>query len=56
MSYLQEVAQEMDKVSWPDRDELISNTLLTLGVSLAISLFIFLIDRGISTILDVLYA
>ena len=40
-AYMEEVAKEMRKVSWPSRKELISNTIVTIGATLAISLFIF---------------
>ncbi len=56
INYINEVIAEMKKVSWPKRDELISNTVLTLVVSLAISLFIFGVDQVISQILDFIYA
>ena len=55
-NYINEVISEMKKVSWPKRDELINNTVMTLVVSLAISLFIFGVDRIISQILDFIYA
>ena len=55
-NYFNEVIAEMKKVSWPKRDELTSNTVLTLAFALAISLFIFGVDRIISQILDFIYA
>ncbi len=53
--YLEEVAKEMRKVSWPGRRELISNTVVTLVASAIISVFIFGIDRVISQVLEVVY-
>lgn len=53
--YLVEVRKEMRKVNWPKRQELISNTVLTLVASLALSLFIFGADQGISWILARVY-
>ena len=53
--YLQEVAKEMKKVSWPDRQELISNTVVTIIATVVISLFIFVTDRVISVVLEVIY-
>ena len=55
-NYFNEVIAEMKKVSWPKRDELMSNTVLTLVFALVISLFIFGVDRIISQILDFIYA
>ena len=54
--YIQEVYQEMQKVSWPKRSELISNTALTLVASLIISLFIYAADQVISGALDFIYS
>jgi len=53
--YLQEVMKEMNKVHWPKRKELISNTSLTLVSSLILALFIYAADQGISSILKFLY-
>jgi len=54
-AYLEEVAKEMRKVSWPNRKELINNTVITLVASAIISVFIFGIDRVISQVLEVVY-
>lgn len=53
--YLQEVVKEMNKVHWPKRKELISNTVLTLVASFILALFIFAADKGISQVLQFLY-
>jgi preprotein translocase subunit SecE len=53
--YLEEVGKEMRKVTWPSRSELISNTVVTIIATVVISLFIFLTDRVISTVLEVIY-
>jgi len=54
-AYIQDVAKEMRKVSWPSRQELISNTMVTLAATDVISLFIFAADRVVSTVLEVIY-
>jgi preprotein translocase subunit SecE len=54
--YLQEVSKEMQKVSWPDRDELVSNTIIVVIGTIFISGFIYLSDQVITTVLDFLYA
>jgi preprotein translocase subunit SecE len=53
--YLQNVVEEMKKVNWPSRDELISSTLITIVATLIVSGFIFLADQAISTTLNFLY-
>ena len=55
-NYIVEVRKEMRKVNWPKRQELVSNTALTLVASLVISLFIFLSDQVISRILSLIYS
>jgi preprotein translocase subunit SecE len=54
-NYLAEVRKEMRKVNWPKRQELISNTVLTLVSALAASIFIFGADQFISWILSIIY-
>lgn len=55
-AYLQEVYREMQKVSWPSRQELINNTILTLIASAILGAFIFLADRAIATVLELIYS
>ena len=55
VGYVTEVRTEMRKVSWTPRNELINNTALTLAVSLAISVLIFLSDQMISKALAFVY-
>ena len=54
-NYLVEVRKEMRKVNWPDRPELINNTILTLVSSFILSLMIFGADQVISRILSLVY-
>ena len=54
-SYLEEVGKEMQKVSWPTRPELISNTLVTIAATAVVSLFIYLTDHVIGIVLNVIY-
>ena len=54
-TYLQEVQKEMQKVSWPSRNELVNNTILTLLASLLIAMIIFGMDQVISRVLQVIY-
>ena len=54
-NYLTEVRKEMRKVNWPDRPELINNTVLTLVSSFILSLMIFGADQVISRILALVY-
>ena len=53
--YIEDVATEMKKVSWPKRQELISNTTITLVATLILSVFIYFTDRVISGALSFIY-
>ena len=54
-TYLEEVAVEMRKASWPQRRELVNNTVITLVASFVLAVFIFGADRVISRILEFIY-
>ncbi|MXW64026.1 MAG: preprotein translocase subunit SecE [Bacteroidetes bacterium SB0662_bin_6] len=54
--YLGDVSKEMRKVSWPARNELISNTLITLLATMIISLYIWGADQIISRALEFIYS
>ena len=54
-TYLEEVAVEMRKASWPQRRELVNNTVITLVASFVLAIFIFGADRVISRILEFIY-
>lgn len=54
--YLNDVGKEMRKVSWPSRNELVSNTLITLFATAVISLYIYAADQVISRALEFVYS
>lgn len=54
-TYLEEVAIEMRKASWPQRRELMNNTVITLVASFVLALFIFGADNVISNFLKIIY-
>ncbi|NBC00617.1 MAG: preprotein translocase subunit SecE [Bacteroidetes bacterium] len=55
-AYLTDVNKEMRKVNWPDRPDLISNTLITIGATIGASLYIYGIDQVVSSLLEVIYS
>ncbi len=55
VQYLGDVSKEMRKVSWPARNELISNTLITLLATMIVSLYIWGADQVISRALEFIY-
>ncbi|RFA33283.1 preprotein translocase subunit SecE [Virgibacillus dokdonensis] len=52
--FFKNVSREMKKVSWPNRKELTSYTITVITTVAFIALFFFLIDLGITQILNLL--
>jgi preprotein translocase SecE subunit len=50
--YLEESWAELKKVAWPTRETVIRLTFLVLGVSIAVGLYIFALDRVFNSVLD----
>jgi preprotein translocase subunit SecE len=48
ITYLKETRQELDKVTWPTKDEVRGSTIVTIVTSLLISAFIFGVDTLLS--------
>jgi preprotein translocase subunit SecE len=53
--FLQEVRQEMAKVSWPGRDELKGTTTIVIVLTLVLSVFIWLADKLLEGLLNIIY-
>jgi len=45
----------MNKVSWPKKEELIDSTKVVVITMLLFSVFVYLVDKGISEILKVIF-
>jgi preprotein translocase subunit SecE len=54
--YFYEAKEELEKVAWPSRQETIRSTLIVIGVSVGVSLFLGALDFGFSTGLQQLIA
>lgn len=52
ITFLNEVRLEMKKVNWPTRHETVRYTLLVIGVSLSVAIFLGGIDFLFTTILN----
>ena len=50
--YLVESWAELKKVAWPTRETVVRLTLLVLGVSVAIGVYIYVLDRIFNTLVD----
>ena len=55
VNFFNDVAKEMEKVTWPTRPELSESTRIVIVVSLAIAVFTYVVDwlisKGLSAIL-----
>jgi len=56
-TYWNETVSELEKVTWPSKDELVGSTIVTVVVSLILGFFIFGVDivlaQGVSTVLGI---
>jgi len=56
-TYWKETVSEIQKVTWPSKDELVGSTIVVVVVSLILGFFIFGVDlvlaRGVSTLLGI---
>jgi preprotein translocase subunit SecE len=50
--YLGESWAELKKVAWPTRETVIRLTLLVVAVSIAVGIYIFVLDRIFNTLVD----
>ena len=55
VNFLQEVRQELGKVSWSNRQELIGSTVVVIAITFLTALFIGLIDLLLSKILSLVF-
>lgn len=53
--FLHDVKVEFDKVTWPTKQELKDSTLVTVGVTVVFTLYIYFADNVISYIISNLY-
>jgi preprotein translocase SecE subunit len=50
--YLVESWAELKKVAWPSRETVIRLTLLVIAVSVAVGIYIYVLDRIFNTLID----
>ncbi len=53
-TFFSDVKIEMSKVSWPNWAELKGSTFVVVSFSIIVSLFLFFVDRILSTILQII--
>lgn len=52
IAYLKEVQVEMKKVNWPTRDQTIRYTLIVIGLSVAVAIYLGSLDFIFTTLLN----
>ena len=53
--FLDDVQKELKKVSWPEREQLINATFVVIVISALFTIYIYLTDLAVSTIVNFLY-
>jgi len=54
VQFLKEVMQELKRVSWPGRNEVINSTVVVLIVTGIITIFLYLVDLGLSRLVGLI--
>ena len=55
LGYFTDVYKEMRKVTWPKKQELQDSTKIVLVTMVVFAFFVYLVDKGISEILKVIF-
>jgi len=48
IGFVTDVVKEMNKVTWPKKEELQESTIIVLAVCVVLSLFVFVVDNVVS--------
>jgi len=51
INFFSDVAKEMEKVTWPSREELVESTKIVILVTLIIAVFTYFVDLAVQEIL-----
>jgi len=54
--FFEDMVKEMKKVSWPKKEELRGSTIIVVVTMIISSIFVYLIDKGISEVLKIIFA
>jgi preprotein translocase subunit SecE len=55
INFIKEVRSELSKVSWSTRKELLASTVLVITVTVILTVFIGIVDLGLSRFLSVVF-
>ena len=53
--FLKDVGAELQKVTWPSKQEIIGSTWVTIIVSVIVALFIGVVDQALTAIIKVIF-
>jgi preprotein translocase subunit SecE len=53
VAYMRDVREEMRKVTWPTRKQVVRDTIIVVAISLAAALYFGVIDYGLSELLGI---
>jgi preprotein translocase subunit SecE len=53
--FIEEVRVEMNKVTWPTKQQLKESTNVVIGVSLIITAIVFVMDQGVSALVNLMF-
>ena len=54
IQFLKEVKNELKKVTWPNRKEVINSTIVVLIATAIITIFLYLVDVGLSRLVGLI--
>jgi preprotein translocase subunit SecE len=54
IQYIKESKDELKKVVWPTKQQLINHTLVVIGISLAVAAFLGIIDFGLTKVVEII--
>jgi preprotein translocase subunit SecE len=54
--FFKEVKAEMQKVTWPSKDEIIGSTIVVITITLLLTLYVGVIDLGCTKLVQLLLA
>ena len=55
VTFVQDVGNEMKRVTWPSKAQLQESTLVTIGTCLIISAFVYVVDLVFTLVVDQLF-
>ncbi|MBN2039543.1 MAG: preprotein translocase subunit SecE [Spirochaetes bacterium] len=51
VTFIKEARDELKKVTWPERDEITSNTIVVIVAVVVVSVFLWVVDTSLTTLM-----